>query len=117
MLDLEVTIVERKFLAVICSFGDRIFGKVTILGLDAIIVKTKLKILEIFTHITSKFELRSFEVHHSVIPLLTPSLDASISNRTILYSLIRHPTWHPTKTWSQPSYKKPLTNTSVGLAT
>ena len=54
----------------ICSFGDRIFGKVTIVGLDAIIVKTKLKILEMFTHITSKFELRSFEVRQSAIPLL-----------------------------------------------
>ena len=68
----------------ICSFGDRIFGKVMIVGLDAIIAKTKFKILENFTYITHKFELRSFEVRHSVIPLLTPSLEARTSRRTII---------------------------------
>ena len=80
----------------ICSFGDRIFGKVTIVGLDAIIVKTKLKIFEIFTRISHKFELWSFEVRHGVIPLLTPSLEASTNNRTILYSL-RDSTWRTNK--------------------
>ena len=89
----------------ICTFGDRIFAKVTIVGLDAIIIKTKFKILDIFTHITHKFELWSFEVCHCVIPLLTPSLDKKtvLSNRTILYSL-RNPTWRTTTTCSQPSY-------------
>ena len=89
----------------ICSFGDRIFGKVMIVGLDAIIVKTKLKFLEMFTHITHKFELGSFEVRHSVIPLLKPSLEARTSRRTILYSL-RDPTWQTTTTYSQQSHMK-----------
>ena len=69
------------------------------------------KILKMFTHITHKFELRSCKVRHSVIPLLTPSLEASISRRTILYSL-RDPTWRTTTTCSQQSYGKPLTNKS-----
>jgi len=81
-------------------FGDRIFAKVAIVGLDAIIIETELKILEIFTHITHKFELQSFEGCHSVIPLLTPSLEASTSRRTILY-LLCDPTWWTTTTCSQ----------------
>ena len=70
----------------IYSFGDRIFGKVTLVGLDAIIVKTKLKIFEIFTHITHKLELWSFEVRHD------PTSDTKSNNRTALY-LLRELTW------------------------
>ena len=64
----------------IYSFGDRFFGKVTIIGLDAIIVKTK-KIFEIVTHITHKLELWSFEVRHD------PTSDTKSNNRTVLYLL------------------------------
>ena len=70
----------------IYSFGDRIFRKVTIVGLAAIIVKTKLNIFEIFTHITHKLELWSFEVRHD------PTADTKSSNRTVLY-LLRESTW------------------------
>ena len=62
------------------------FGKVTIVGLDAIIFKTKFKILEIFTHITHKLELWSFEVRHD------PTSDTKSNNRTVLY-LLRESTW------------------------
>ena len=65
----------------IYSFGDRIFGQVMIVGLDAIIVKTKFKILEIFTHITHKLEFWSFEVRHD------PTSDTKSNNRTVLYLL------------------------------
>ena len=70
----------------IYSFGDRIFGKVTIVDLDAIIDKTKLKIFEIITHITHKLELWSFEVRHD------PTSDTKSNNRTVLY-LLRELTW------------------------
>ena len=55
------------------------FGKVTIVGLDAIIVKMKLNIFEIFTHNTLKLELWSFEVRHD------PTSDTKSNNRTVLY--------------------------------
>ena len=51
-------------------FGGRVLGKITIVCLDAIVIETKFKILEIFTHIACKFKLRSLQVRHHVIPLL-----------------------------------------------
>ena len=60
----------------IYSFGDRIFGPVTIVGLDAIIVKTKFKILEIFT--TLPTSLSSGLLRFAMIPLLTPSLTTEL---------------------------------------
>ena len=64
------------------SFCNRIFSEVAV-----VIVESYLEVLEIFTHISQKFELRSFKIRHLVSPLLSPFLGASISNRTSLFEV------------------------------